>query len=240
MKTIVILLGFVLAINRVSALPYYDPFASQTGTGGSAYSVGSQLATQNDGLGDIWNGVGTSFAGAAPTIVAGNLFYTNMPPSTGNSVSFVPASAMGARLNFNATNALTFRTYYSYLLQITDLSAVPSTAANNYFSGFSDGSVGQTAQLQRVGNRLVTKKSGAGYVIGLSRNNSTADTVYDTTVHNINEVVFIVGSYDRIGGTTNLNMWIDPDSSTFGSATPPTATLNTPAAYLEQRAISIP
>lgn len=224
-------MGCVLASSSLSAFPYYDPFSDQTAQGGSSYSAGSQLATQNDGLGDVWNAVGTSFAGPAPTIVSGSLTYPNMPQSTGNSVSFVPASAMGDRLNFNATINFTTRAYYSYLLEVTDLSAVPTTAANNYFSGFSDGNVGQTAQVARIGNRVVTRKSGAGYVIGLSRNNSTTDSVYDTNVHNIGEVVFIVGSYDRIGGVTNLNMWINPDSSTLGSTTPPTPTLTCPVAY---------
>ncbi len=230
MKKTALFVSLLLAVNRLSAFPYFDPFSDQTAAGGSSYSVGSQLATQNDGLGDVWNAVGTTFPGAAPMIVSGNLTYPNMPQSTGNSVSFVPASSTGARLNFNATNNFTTRSYYSYLLAVTDLSAVPTTAANNYFAGFSDGSVGQGAQLQRVAARLVTKKSGAGYVIGLSKDNSTADNVYDTTVHNLNEVVFIVASYDRIGGTTNVNMWIDPNPSTFGSNTPPAATLTSPAA----------
>ncbi|HXU78777.1 MAG TPA: immunoglobulin domain-containing protein, partial [Methylomirabilota bacterium] len=226
MKKTLLLLSLCLAANRLAAFPFYDPFADRTASGGSSYAVGSNLATQNDGAGDVWNSVGGNFPGAEPKIAAGNLLYPNLPPSSGNSVSFVPAASMGDRLNFNATIPYTTTAYYSYILKITDLTAVPTSAANNFFAGFSDGNAGQTAQVARVGARVVTKKSGAGYVLGMSRNNTPADNVYDTTVYNVNDVVFLVGSYDRIGGVTNVNLWINPPGSTFGSNAAPAPTLS--------------
>src|SRR4051794_16286396 len=226
MKKIVLLLSVFVAVNELMAFPFYDPFSDRTASGGSSYLAGSKLATQNDGSGNVWNSVGGSFPGAEPMIVSGSLGYSNLPPSSGNSVSFVPAASMGDRLNFNSSIPYTTRAYYSYLLKITDLTAVPLTAANNFFAGFSDGSAGQVAQVARVGARVVTKRSGTGYVLGMSRNNTPGDNVYDTNVFNINDVVFLVGSYDRIGGVTNVDLWINPSVASLGASTPPTPTVS--------------
>ena len=224
-RTVIILSLWFLADKNAFAFPYYDSFSDKTAAGGSSCSAGSKLATQNDGAGAVWNSVGGNFPGAEPMIASGSLSYPNLPSSIGNSVTFVPAASMGDRLNFNGTIPYTNRAYYSYTLKITDLSAVPTTAANNFFAGFSDGSAGQVQQVARVGTRVVTKKVGDGYVLGLSRNNTAGDNVYDTTVYSTNDVVFIVGSYDRIGGVTNVNLWINPASSSFSTDPAPAATL---------------
>jgi hypothetical protein len=228
MKKLVLLLSIV-AVNDALAFPFYDPFADRTASGGSSYTAGSPLATQNDGAGNVWNAVGTSFGTTEPLISAGTLSYPNVPQTSGNSVSFVGANSRGDRLNFNATITVTnTRAYYSYLLKLTDISAVPSVAASNFFAGFSDGSNGQGPQVLRTAARVVVKQSGTGYVLGMSRNNNPADNVYDTNVFNVNDTVFLVGSYDRIGGVTNVNLWINPPAATFGSNAPPTPTVSTP------------
>src|SRR5207248_238831 len=134
-------------------------------SGGSSYTVGSALATQNDGAGAIWNLVASSIGSTEPLILAGNLSYPNMPQSLSNSVSFTGVLSKGDRLNFNATITVTnTRAYYSYLLKLTDLSTVPTTAATNYFAGLSDGNGGQTTPVLRMAARVVVEKSGTGYV----------------------------------------------------------------------------
>lgn len=208
-----------------AALPCFETFSDRTSIGGSDYAIGSPLAGQTDGTGNIWNSLGGNFPGAQPTIAAGSLSYPGLPVSSGNSVSFVPANSMGARLNFNATITNGTRAYYSFILKITDISAVPTTSANNYFAAFSDGPAAQVQQLARAGTRLLTKRVDSGYVLGVGRNNTTADYVYDTTVHNVDDLVFVVGSHEVTGGVTNVNLWINPPSSSFGSDTPPAATL---------------
>src|SRR4249919_1367503 len=135
MKKILLLFGFALALERASALPFLDPFADRSGAGGTAYTVGSDLGGQSDGLGDIWNSIGTGFPGTHPLIAAGNLSYPNLPASSGNSVSFFPSTTgqQSVRLNFNYTiTASTTRAYYSFKLKLTDISAVPTAATNNY------------------------------------------------------------------------------------------------------------
>jgi Immunoglobulin I-set domain/Immunoglobulin domain len=226
MKKLLILLQLSFLLHQASAaLPFFDPFANATASGGGAYPPGTPLAGQSVS-GNTWNSLGGNFPGIEPMIVAGNLSYSNMPSGSGNSVSFAPSSTMSARLNFNATVTTGGRAYYSFLLKITDISAVPTTAANNYFVCFSDGSAGQVQQLARAGTRLLTKKSGSGYVLGVGRNSTTSDFVYDTTVYNVNDVLFVVGSYELVGGTTNVNLWINPSSSSFGSTNAPTPTVS--------------
>src|SRR3954466_7092167 len=120
MKKILFLLSLIIVLDRASAFPFFDPFADQSGAGGTSYTVGSDLGGQSDGLGDVWNSIGTTFPGTHPLIAAGNLSYANLPASSGNSVSFFPSTTgqQSARLNFNyAIPAGTTRAYYSLKLK---------------------------------------------------------------------------------------------------------------------------
>src|SRR5262245_12348704 len=134
MKKILLLLSLSIALDRASAFPFFDPFEDRSGAGGTSYTVGSDLGGQSDGLGNIWNSIGTSFPGTHPIIAAGNLSYTNLPASSGNGVSFFPSTTgqQSARLNFNyAIPASTTRAYYSFKLKLTDITGVPTAATNN-------------------------------------------------------------------------------------------------------------
>jgi len=176
------------------ALPSFDPFADATASGGTSYSVGSDLTNQfNRALFGPWYARGTNFPSGGPwtqpVIVAGNLSYPNLPASTGNSVSFAPAASMSACLDLNLPTAQPAMVYASFLLKITDLASVPTTAANNPFAAFADDpSLTFTAnQIGRLGTRLVTKKVGDAYVLGVSMNQVTANFVYepDGNAHNV-------------------------------------------------------
>jgi len=166
-------------------------------------------------------------------IVAGNLSYPGLPASTGNSVSVAPASSMSACLELNLPVGQPDMVYCSFLLKITDLTAVPTSAANNPIAAFvDDPSRSFTAnQIGRLGSRLLTKTVGTGYVLGTSMNQVTANFVYepDGNAHNVGDVLFVVQGYQREAGVqTNVNLWINPSSSTFGSSTPPPPTLSAP------------
>src|SRR5215207_1302120 len=97
-KTLLLLLsGCVL--QQAAALPSFDPFADATALGGTGYDVGGPLTNHfNPTLLSAWYSRGGAFPGIQPTIVPGNLQYPGMTPSSGNSVSFGPASAMSACL----------------------------------------------------------------------------------------------------------------------------------------------
>ena len=217
------------AILTVNAAPLaFDPFADATPSG-TSYTVNSNLADQFSS-GATWVLVGSNNGtnSSQPTIATGNLAYTDLPPSAGNSVSFTNLTGTNgqtARVGLGLSDSPTL-VCYSFILRITDLSAVSASAANNYIAAFSDTTGGQAGTLQRASSRLVTKKSGTGYVLGIGKSASTSDTVYDTTVHELNEVLFIVASWERpTAGVTNCNLWINPSPS-IGSTTPPAATVS--------------
>ncbi len=215
-----VLFGF----QRAQALPVYEPFADVTAFGGTSYTVTSNLWAQTNYPTGRWQGLGTSgFSGVTPVIAAGNLTYPGLLASTGNSVSFQPSSGGGARLNLtNNMGGNPSSIYYSFLLKITDLSAVSTSNSNNPIVALCDDPREQTAQVARLGARLLTKKSGGGYVLGLGRNNTLTDYAYESTVHNVGDTVFVVACNEQVGPTTNVSLWVNPSSATFGAGTAPT------------------
>jgi hypothetical protein len=217
------------ALNYAWALPTFDPFADATATGGTSYAVGAGLAGNNTFVTNDWTLVNSNSANLQePLIVATNLTYLDLPTSTGNAISNAgpPANlARTARLNMRINTTVG---YYSFLLMVTDLTMVPSYNTNNFVAGFSDTVGGQAGNLARCGGRLVFKQSGGGYVVGVGKGTTQTDYVYDTTVRNLGEVVFVVVSYERAGGATNVNLWVNPPSSSFGTITPPAPTASVP------------
>jgi len=241
MKQILAALLFLAALNSASALPNFDPFADATANNGTSYAVGAGLApnssTNNNGTTNSWQLVGSVNPGnPQPVIVAGNLDYPDLPTSTGNSVSNAPSppGTLGqtARLGLNVS-ATPPIAYYSFLLKVTDLTAVPTTNAPNFIAGVSDTVGAQSATLGRCGGRLVAKKSATtetNYVLGIGRGTTVADYVYDPTERNTNDVLFIVVSYERTSGSSNINLWVNPPSSSWGSISAPSATASITAA----------
>jgi arylsulfatase A-like enzyme len=207
-----------------AAIPFHDPFADQTANGGGSYAVGSPLAGQSN-AGNSWVSIGSNNeTSIEPLIAAGNLTNPNLPASTGNSIAFYSTAGKSARLNLNA--AVTGgRAYYSFILKITDISAVSASPADNFFSCFSDDPNPQPNLLARGGAKILTMQSGDGYVLGIGKSTVATDYVYDTKVYHTNEVLFVVASYERTGNGTIANLWINPSPATFGASAPPAPTV---------------
>lgn len=234
MKKLQFPLLFCLLGGHAMAVPSFDPFANATANGGTSYEVGSSLVGEyNHTLFGPWYVRGTNFGLTQPTIVSGNLSYAGLPTSPGNSIAFAPANASSACIDLNLPAQHTETVYYSFLLKIMDLSAVPTYATNNPIAAFLDDpslSFSQ-AQIGRLGSRLVTKKVGDGYVLGIGRSASIPDFVYEPNeaAHNINDVLFVVGCYQRVANVqTNVSLWVNPPAATFGEAEVPTPTLTAP------------
>lgn len=230
MKKMLPLLSFIISLDCALAVPSFDSFADATASGGSSYTVGSALTNQvNPTLFSAWYPRGTNFGSTQPLIVSGNLNYPGLPASTGNSVSFVPVSGQNTALDLNLASGQANPVYASFFLKITDLAAVPTTAANNPIVAFGDDpSPSYQAQIARLGTRVLTKKVGSGYVLGTSKSATTTDFVYepDGNAHNVGDVLLVVAGYQRIAGVqTNVNLWINPPASSFGSNQPPAPTL---------------
>jgi hypothetical protein len=233
-RCLALVLSTLAAIQSANAVPSFEPFADATASGGTSYAIGSNLAGQyNSTLFGPWYIRGTNFGSTQPTIAAGNLAYPAFPPSAGNCVLFGPdpvTNSMSACIDLNLTAGHTDTVYYSFLLKITDLSAVPNYPTNNPLAAFlDDPSLTFSAnQIGRLGSRLVSKRVGDGYVLGISRSANTADFVYepDGAAHTTNEVLLVVGCYQREAGVqTNINLWVNPPASSFGSNQPPPPTL---------------
>jgi hypothetical protein len=144
-------------------------------------------------------------------------------------VAFVGAAAQDACLDLNLPAGHTAMVYASFLLTLTDISAVSTSAANNPFAAFIDDPTPQPNSIGRLGGRIVTKKVGSGYVLGTSKSATTTDFIYEPTAspHNVGDVLFIVMGYQRVVATqtTNVFLWVNPPVSSFGSNQPPTPTL---------------
>lgn len=236
MKRNLLALLLFVAMNSALALPNFDPVADATPDGGTSYSIGSGLApntSTNSGGGlNTWGLVNSNVISTnpQPMIVAGNLSYPDLPvSSTGNSISNAPPLVgTGASARLDLTSIAASITYYSFILKVTDLTAVPGSAVNNPIAAFSDTLGGQATTVQRMGGRLVMTNSGGGYVLGVGKGTTTADYRYDSTVRAVGDEVFVVVSYERAGGATNINLWVNPPSSSFGSNAPPAPVASVP------------
>ena len=138
---------------------------------------------------------------------------------------------MSACIDLNLGSGHADTVYYSFLLKITDLSAVPATATNNPFAALIDDPRTSLSgnQIARLDARILTKKVGSGYVLGTTRSpDDTAYFVYepDTAAHNVGDTVFVVACFQFLAGVqTNVSMWVNPPASSFGSNQPPEPTL---------------
>src|SRR2546422_5643119 len=166
-KPLVLISGFVVALNAF-ALPEYDPFED---------AVGNNLVGQVDTSGRTWNALGTvNASGAQPVIVAGSLSYSGLPSSTSNSAYLASNGNAGqaARLSIG-TSVSVGPLFYSFMMRVDSLGTMGTAAANNFFAGFSDTSVTQSATLSRCAARLVTLKNGTGYQIGIGKGSVVGD-----------------------------------------------------------------
>ena len=121
--------------------------------------------------------------------------------------------------------------YFSFLLKVTDLSGVDTSGTqNNFFAGFGDTLGSQNATLLRAATRIYTRKSGAGFNLGVARNSSTRRPTGCSTPpqqgHRTRCCSWSVG-YDYNNHTAKL--WINPSGSTFGASTAPTPNITATA-----------
>ncbi|HWS60327.1 MAG TPA: T9SS type A sorting domain-containing protein, partial [Flavobacterium sp.] len=180
----------------INTLPFTENFN---------YTVGNSLGAEQK-----WTNVNT---GDIIAVTTGNLTYTGITPS-GNSVSF---SGAGFETYTPFTSTTSGTVYYSFLMNITDMTNVTTDLTETYFAGLTDNA-------KSYMGRLFVKKNGTQYNLGFDSASTT--TNYDATLRNIGDVVLVVMGYDFTANT--LSAWFNPDLSTFTTATPATLT-NTPA-----------
>ena len=189
-----LILVSTLGFSQVS-LPYYESFN---------YTDASNLGGQGN-----WVNVNS---GDEVLVQAGNLSYSGLQASTGNSVAF---DGLGVDPQLTITSQTSNEVFASFIIKVTDVTAA-TNANGGYFFGFGSNAT-------TFSSTVWLKQNGTQFNIGLDKNTSTTNFVFDTTDYSINSEIFIVISYDF---TTNTSkMWINPVSTSLGIATAPTATL---------------
>jgi hypothetical protein len=180
-------------------LPHYDGFN---------YPVGQNLGAQ-----PTWASLNT---GDSLLIAAGSLSYPGFPASTGNKLAYDGAGVDAAKtFDRDSTGVI----YYSYLVRVTGVGGLDATGG--YFTTFY-----QSATSTTGGTCVWTRLDGTAFDFGISVR--ITSPVSWSSIKALNTTYLIVASYEYVAGTNNdvSRIWINPDASTFGAATPPTETLS--------------
>jgi len=229
MKKLLPALFIAASVSPVLALPDYEPFADASGSGGTTYTVGGNLVGQTDAQGQTWFQAGSALPAAV--IASGNLSYSGLAPSVGNSVSLIPQNNIADRFAIGASiNSGTL--YYSFLLRVPDIGTTLG-AGGGFIAGFNNtGAASQTGSPTVLGARVLMRNvgGGSGFNIGLSKASSNgSDFQFDTTAFTTGDTVLIVGAYDinvlATAGDDSSRMWINPNAADFGAVSAPAATL---------------
>jgi hypothetical protein len=187
-------------------LPLYENFD---------YAVGTSLASTQR-----WS---NATSGDTVDVVSGSLTYPNYP-SSANAVSYLGGGS-DPFTRFTTTTSGTV--YTSFLLNVTDMASVTDLSETVIAAVTGDAS--GTFRL-----RLFFKKNGTQYQLGCTAATTTTAATFDATLLNTGTVVAVVIGYDF--AANQLKMWLNPDFSTFTSATPAsiteTPTVTAPATSL--------
>ncbi len=206
--------GMVLALvgsARGDAL-VYEPFD---------YPAGQLLTGQTNASGQGWINGGSGVDDA--TIVPGGLTIPGLAPPHGNCLTNGGAGP-GNRILFN-TSLSSGTVYYSFALRLDKLGA-NFTGGTSFITafGYQPGStLTQVAQLFVRTNAAGT----GGYVFGITKADANS-VVFWPTVFTDGQTFFIVASYTFLAGSSTddqVKLWISPDPLTFGSTSPPPATV---------------
>jgi hypothetical protein len=193
----------------------YEPFE---------YNAGAALSGQTDTHvtpSQTWNFVGA--AGTVdPTIGSGNLNNANLPASSGNMAVLTSAQAASSRINL--PSAVTSGTlYYSMLLNVPTFGAgFTNTTTGSFLAGFNSATGAGTNISSAAGALLIhlDPANSSAYNLGVGSTTNNADRIFDTNTHlTAGSTVFVVVAHTLNAGTDDdvSQLWINPDSSTFGT-----------------------
>jgi hypothetical protein len=198
--------GMVLAI-AASGLAIQSARAQLLFSEAFNYDPGVLGGNVNPGNSTAW-----SAGNSGLTIVSGNLTYAGLADQGGNELQIANGSA-GTIFNTFA-NQTSGQVYYSFLFNPT-----AADSANNYFTALNPG----TSTPNGGSDAINAYFYGDGHIrLRAAAQSATAGT---GPVLTVGMTYLIVEEIDLAAKTASL--WVDPDSSTFGSAAPTaTATLS--------------
>lgn len=224
----------LFALNLQATLLLYDAFD---------YTAGELLAPTDGSPGQFNPSVNTNwyYAGSGtgntkpPGVGSGSLSYADvnapgyggLQPATGNSVLFDTTQLGAARIQVVPSSPTSGTYYYSGLLKVT---SVANLNTNNglFFASFN-AAVGPGG-LPSTGSAVMRLRADPtntnNFNVGIAKTTATTAGVvqFASTSFDPGTTLFVVAAYEFVtGGTQNdvAYMWINPDVSTFGTATPP-------------------
>ena len=186
----------------VNTLVFYDPIGN---------APAAAIAGQNN-----W----TTGTGSSPVAEAGSLTYSGFADSISNKMTWGLTTMTLQRTNILTTAGSLF---VSFLYQLDSTSTVPAVGANGgAVGGFQNNSESSVY----YGKLIVrTNTSGPGkFTMGISKRAGETLSGFATNVLNLGDTVLVVMRYTfKDGSTTDdtTDLWINPDSSTFGASNAP-------------------
>ncbi len=206
-------LNFTTEIFVLPTLPHTEHFD---------YNEGDSLNDQTN-----WTLLNT---GDDITVTSGNLSYTGLIASEGNSIAF---NGAGRESVLAYTPVTAGDVYASFIFRVTDQSNV-TNAGGAYFASLSNSNTSYDARLWVKPTSVDPISS--DFSIGIS-NTSTAEQIsFDTNTYAVGDDIFVVMSYNIESGV--INTWINPAGATFSQPAAPavtiTATDATPAVSIDK------
>lgn len=216
------------------ALPDYEPFADATGSGGTSYTTGANLIGQTNASGQSWFQAGPG-GNPQPTIASGDLIVPGLYSTGGGQSAAFGGNGTSARLNLSvgAGGILSGTVYYSFAMRLNDISTLNSGGV--FWAGFNNAQGSQSTTPGTVVTRLVTRTNSTtgGFNIGLDKASGLVGSfVWDSGTYTTADTIFVVGSYTFNTGTTTddiSQLWVNPNSSSFGGASAPGGSLSSTA-----------
>jgi hypothetical protein len=224
MKTPLGIAALCLGFSSAHAVLIYEPFD---------YAAGLDLTGQTPpGATTGWQVMGTGGTGGTDpiTIASGSLSgVAGLAPASGNSITF---GGLGLTNRIPLGAAFTTGSlYYSFAFKVTDLGGLNATGG--FMAGFNNSTGSVANQPTLIAARLVTRVSGTGFQVGVDKSSGQgASFVFADTIFNLDETIFVVGSYTFNSGSTTddeARLWVNPSPSTFGLESAPAGFLSSVA-----------
>ncbi len=202
----------VALLNVVSAnQSFYEPFK---------YAPGTLLQNQASPAGDLWDLVTGTTGGAVSNF---NLSYPGLPASTGNAFVWPSpggTTSISERLptGTNVSGSL----FFSFIFRVDNLAG---SYTSDTIAGFGEATNSSDAVFDPKIN--IASNSPGFYQLGVYKGSGTGLGALATNVLGVGDTVFVVGNYNFVPDANNdtVNMWLNPDPSTFGAAAPPPPTV---------------
>jgi hypothetical protein len=189
------------------------------------YPVGTPLMLVTNQLGQWWTTAGSG--SSTVTVAEASLIVPGLAPSSAGCTRFGASNGPSARFNL-PSNVTSGTLFFSMAMRVDDLGAL--TASGGWFGGFNNSRGAQANTPTVFGTRLLARTTSGGFNLGLAKNTTAAsDWVWSPNLFNVEETVFLVGSYTFNTGSASDDvamLWLNPNPQDFAanSAPPPTLT----------------